>query len=278
MHSDCATITGKAHKLCQDYARANGTSTILADGCSSSPDSDFGARLLVKSVENATGYSDITTAIKKASEWANDLKLERESLDSTLLTLDVREILVDKNFAFQKRIFHTEIYGDGLVAVKLKNGNILSYLINFPSGYPQYLSYKLSPDRQKLLTDRVGVNKKTIHYLEIKADGEIVEESLSEEDERPVIFDMPLFDPNNPDEDIEFAAIMTDGVCSFVRKAENGQLEPIIYTEVLKRMMNIQVPKGEFVQRQMNGFVKEFTKLGWYNVDDFSVGMIYAKD
>ena len=55
MFADCAFAAGRGHDVCQDYAAAGGGAdepyAILADGCSTSPDTDVGARLLVKCIE-----------------------------------------------------------------------------------------------------------------------------------------------------------------------------------------------------------------------------------
>ena len=52
IHVDCAFRMGRTHLVCQDYAAVAAGEfpcVLLADGCSWSPDTDMGARLLVRS-------------------------------------------------------------------------------------------------------------------------------------------------------------------------------------------------------------------------------------
>ena len=66
MNADSAFRMGSTHAVCQDYAVASAWTAaahtdgaappprpyiILSDGCSSTPDTDVGARLLVKAAE-----------------------------------------------------------------------------------------------------------------------------------------------------------------------------------------------------------------------------------
>src|SRR6476659_1428102 len=51
MNADATINIGATHALCQDYVIAKDRHVILSDGCSSSPDTDIGARLLVKALE-----------------------------------------------------------------------------------------------------------------------------------------------------------------------------------------------------------------------------------
>src|SRR5689334_13151177 len=124
MNSDCGFCIGDTHVVCQDYATAHGGEcayAILADGCSSSPDTDIGARLLVKSAgavleafahdfvqdtDRALGryYSAV---LAKARAHAKRMELDRECLDATLLTL----------IASQSHWF-AGVYGDGVLAAR----------------------------------------------------------------------------------------------------------------------------------------------------------------
>ena len=54
MNANSAINIGATHSLCEDYviAQSEGHYVILSDCCSSSPDTDIGARLLVKAAEN----------------------------------------------------------------------------------------------------------------------------------------------------------------------------------------------------------------------------------
>ena len=62
MNADSVFNIGATHAVCQDYVIARSGETtfgspnagpyiILSDGCSSSPDTDMGARLLVKAMD-----------------------------------------------------------------------------------------------------------------------------------------------------------------------------------------------------------------------------------
>ena len=94
MNADHHFWMGKTHNVCEDYAMS-GTSggvsyAIVSDGCSSSPDTDFGARILaraaLKHIYQAWSlekYSD--SVINTARSGALSLGLPQRALDATLL-------------------------------------------------------------------------------------------------------------------------------------------------------------------------------------------------
>ncbi|MFN2514557.1 MAG: protein phosphatase 2C domain-containing protein, partial [Pyrinomonadaceae bacterium] len=114
MNVDSAFIIGATHAVCQDYAVAgNGLPThqardenspaapylILSDGCSSSPDTDIGARLLVKAAEQILlVYRPLASELpemhkesaQRALTWAGLAGLSPQVVDATLLTAHVR--------------------------------------------------------------------------------------------------------------------------------------------------------------------------------------------
>ncbi len=107
MNSDWFLRTGSTHKMCEDYALTNdrfnpGNPTapgpiigtpfaILADGCSSSPHTDFGARLLSASVRHIVReFPHLEPVRVYLSAWraalaaTQSLHLPLDSLDTTL--------------------------------------------------------------------------------------------------------------------------------------------------------------------------------------------------
>jgi hypothetical protein len=278
-HSDAATITGKSHRVNQDYARAacnHMPFVLVSDGCSSSADTDFGARLLVKSAENVIrvsfGENWHDRAIHNAQKAASFINLDTTCLDATLLSLVFNGVTYDSVTA--------SLFGDGAVVTKYKDGSLAVLLVNYPSGYPQYLSYDLDEARLQALYSVIGgSNRRLLEHCLINSDGstgQLPDGMKCSEDAKEAMTaaNIPLSKGENAE--VECIAVFTDGVQSFVRKDEDGILQPVPYIDVIKRMMGVKIYKGEFMQRQMNGFVKEFAKNGWYNVDDFTVGAIYV--
>ena len=98
MNADCIYRIGAGHAVCQDYCVARGGDdpyVVIADGCSSSPDTDCGARLLVRSAAallpaRADLASDAEfgqAVVERALPHAEGLGLPAQALDATLLWL-----------------------------------------------------------------------------------------------------------------------------------------------------------------------------------------------
>ena len=185
MNADSAFVIGAAHAVCQDYARAGnnlpaalaantGQSpspyVIVSDGCSSSPDTDVGARLLAKAAEQALlapvklSVSAITEAhaeaARRALRWAKLTGLSPQAVDATLLTahLSGDELIVGCS-------------GDGVIVLESWLGVADVYVISFASGYPLYPSYAHQPERLLALR-RSGRDGKEIKHFRRDAPGE----------------------------------------------------------------------------------------------------------
>jgi hypothetical protein len=278
MNCDVAFAMGRSHRVCQDYARCNTTwrdasmrtdplaeylpdgkpYIILADGCSSSQDSDFGSRLLVKYAENFLGHPDFhASVIAAADATAKSMGLADTALDATLLTARYTEQKCDG--------IEVSVYGDGVVAAKDKDGKIEVASISYPSGYPRYLSYSLSEKRTAhLLSHTQGNKRQQVHY-NILPDG-TVEEVLT------CSFDDPVYSVYVPAGRYEWVALFSDGVFSF-----QGDDAPKM-TDVVKKLTTFKgAIGGEFVQRSLNVLMRECKEKKWTHYDDLSVGVIYLK-
>src|SRR6185369_1284542 len=137
MGADCFFRMGSRHHVCQDYARTGGyrgyTIAALSDGCSSSPDTDFGARFLVQAfmqVPMATGDS----VAMAASCMAAASGLPRSCLDATLLAV----------FESGIGVVHAIRAGDGVFAYRDRDGTWFYDQVEFGNNAPAYLSYRLN--------------------------------------------------------------------------------------------------------------------------------------
>ena len=110
---------GKHHVVCEDYALSDSSSTcayaIVFDGCSSSPDVDFGARALALSAKRsllringgemtADLFGKIT--IRNLEHIGDTVPLHPQALDATLLMAFVKENSVTKHVRHEILILH----------------------------------------------------------------------------------------------------------------------------------------------------------------------------
>ena len=272
MHADAFFAMGKTHTVCQDYARAGKTSTgrtyaIVSDGCSSSPDTDFGSRFLVTAAVQALEQQEVPdphSIIWRAREPAVGF-VPLRCLDATLLMayeLDNGQIAVDAT-------------GDGVIIAVGKDGTLEVWEIN-QNGFPGYLSYRLDLNRLRGYLTESGGGKRTVkHWL----NGALVDTAESQitisTDKTPkvegFVFRLRL-DP----ELLKLVMILSDGALSFGNH-ETGQ--PVPLAEVLPEVLNIKVLKGEFLIRAHRWFLtKECLKRSWQHSDDFGSAAIILED
>ncbi len=282
MNADSAFAMGKRHEVCQDYAQSGAEGGLaggwISDGCSSSPDSDIGARLLVLGARQSTraametGWGFVKDAVPEdiglmaisgALLSSKMLDLPQETLDATLLSVvsDGTHVCLSA-------------FGDGVMFLRWAGGATKCLDIELTNGYPDYLSYRLDKSRR----DRYNMTwEKTKGTKLLRASwgpkGDV-------EDKQP-----RWLDPHKGYAEIhgivqgtawlELAAVMSDGVRSFYRKGENGAAEPVPLAEVLDGLLDFRLHSGRFVQRRLNRFLKDAAAKGWEHHDDISVAAIH---
>jgi hypothetical protein len=281
MNADSVFQIGAAHTVCQDYARARagcadanatgqGAFVILCDGCTSSPDTDTGARLLAMAAEQLFTSSGAPSAretpglhleaARRALEWAEMLGLPPQAVDATLMTahLDGGDLIV-------------ACTGDGVVCLGSRGGALDAFDISFPSGYPLYPSYAQQTGRLITLLDAGRAAKQVQHF---RADS--AGEPLRLRDERggeslTEVFAVPAGD-------YLYAALFSDGVHSFytTRRTETGRpVEAIPFDEVLRELVSFKSTRGSFVGRRARRFLKDCQARGWQHADDLAVAALH---
>lgn len=256
---------GKSHKVCQDYIIHGETPVphvILGDGCSSSPNTDVGARILVHLTSNTLKFSiklkmdTLPGMIKlwveaQADSILRDLGLVSQNLDSTLVVL-----YKDPNFNTIKLM----MIGDGIIITKTKDNHPYIVKVSYMGEMPYYLSYSLDKKRNKAY-DQAAKELQADGFTKVVSDR--YEELLPYCDITVVDYDL---------NDYEYIIVSSDGLDSFYRQ-DTGEKIPVEI--IVQELCNFKSFKGEFLQRRMKRMLRDYEKQGIYHYDDLSVGIIY---
>lgn len=264
MNSDAAFTIGKTHQICQDYtaAKINATerhTVALADGCSSSANSDIGARLLVQAALSANESSVcepvfFERALRQSAACVDLLGLDPVCLDATLLVIQAT-----------KERFTLACYGDGVLCLGRRGGGLDLYSVAFDSGYPGYPSYQLDSQRAGQWAVQDGGSRTLTRWS-----------GLGEAKTTPV--QEAVVRLSGQCADYAFAAALSDGIHSFseVREAETGKVaRPVSIWDAATRLLAFKSAKGQFVQRRMAAFGRERLAQNWQHSDDLSIGAVW---
>jgi Protein phosphatase 2C len=293
MNSDCGYRIGRSHAVCQDYAVARGGEqpyVIVADGCSSSPDTDIGARLLVKAAEafigsfpgkGSEGAAFDGTCIGPAGGSGTDayhrqtivtarahaalLGVCDRALDATLLTAAVRG-----------ERWLAAVWGDGVVAMKDREGRIHVRSVTFAEGLPRYLNYAADPARQAAFLAR-SENHWSVERLVMEPDGAVVGK---ERELLPADGSRVAFWATGAVAEYAWVAILSDGIHSFTeaRVTETGRTSaPVPLAVALRELLAFKNANGVFVQRRLQRLLRsEGSREGfpYTHYDDLAMGVI----
>ena len=242
MNSDAIINIGSTHAVCQDYAIARRDYVILSDGCSSSTDTDIGARLLVRALDQQLSGHPTTeiaelhaNAARTALGWADMIGLPPQSVDATLLSAHINndDLIIACS-------------GDGVIILESQSGVLDVRPISSPSNYPFYPAYLHQPDR---LSEMV-TNKRCTKTIVIKLNVA----------------------------DYKYAAIASDGLTSFfhTQPSANGKrVEPVRLDDVLSELWSFKTSHGAFVQRRLKRFNKD---TQWQHADDLALAVLHLGD
>ena len=270
MGADCAFVVGKGHRVCEDYARSGKDFVVITDGCSSSPDTDVGARLLnIAACDFVYRFPDLdekfhNNVLSSAWMFCRTMGLPEESIDATLLVahrIDMKQIRVS-------------IWGDGYcIARKRKTKELMVYEQSYPDQFPLYLSYGINVNRYNdyLAQDH---GQKELHCWTVGTDG-----SISDKVETSSFLSKPKGEFCFPNEVFDLVVILSDGINSFfkIKATETSKTnEPISANDVIKKLLAFKNLNGAFVQRRLNGFFSDVNKCEWQHSDDVSLGAVFV--
>jgi len=274
---------GKDHTVCEDYARTGILNrydgeipfAIVCDGCSSSPNTDLGARFLALSFQEELQrygsrlYKDPSPVFRTSERYVSPI-LDKHCLDATLWGTFI-----------SKGTFWILGQGDGGYLTRMRDtGEVHIHLFDFDVNAPPYFSYLLEPQRAKAYQEQTGNGSYTeTTWLLMEECSEIVGTK------KKVICD---FSPwvDNPEfmvakmfsqEMYDLVMVFSDGVQSF-HDLNDPSREIDVVSEILEEFLKIKNYNGEFMVRRINRFLKDCAKRNWVHADDLGVAALYAPE
>lgn len=280
---------GSTHIKCEDYASDSNKGVqdekaspmvVLSDGCSSSPHTDMGSRLLCMSAWNHMREESIPSLQRIVS----DAQFTRRSSSKVrpyagLLGSSASSNAFDATLLLAWRCLEgvtVKAAGDGVVVGRRRDGSFDVFVISFFGNAPAYLSYLQNEARaENYLSLGYGQRKITKYRME----GLQLKEIETSENSAALIggsdegwvetFRFPYMQ-------YDLVAIFSDGVETFVDTSVPGKRTPVGLANVLYEVFSLKSYGQNFVQRRVKRFLqKTCPKRCWSHEDDFSVGMIY---
>ena len=275
MHSDAFFTIGTSHTICQDYALAGKTKdgkafAVVADGCSSSAHTDFGARLIAAAAIDCAEYRSLLPAIVySVAKDSLPKALSATALDATLLVAleTTAGVVVDR-------------YGDGFVIARRRDGVIEVVSDDFNNA-PPYLSYLLDANRMReYLKYTGGICKTSIVEMGAKTNEEL--HGMQHENVlctvNPTIVEFCTWAYHSSvytSALYDLVVLVSDGLGSFVRK--DGNAAPTAH-ELIADLLGIKTFTGEFVTRRAKRFLQTAKNAGLEHYDDLGLAAIYLGD
>jgi len=266
--TDSIMMLGKTHNICEDYALDTDSFVVVCDGCSSSKNTDIGARLLAHYYKKNANAFDLEyifeqnalDAITNTFETIKKLGIDKTAGDATFLTTCVDD-----------GVFHSFMVGDGHFIFRKRTGEIVDYKVSYKNSMPSYLSYKLDLSRGLLYDEYIAKESPVAKVVctIIKPNGEIVDSGDCVDDS------LSFYNTFHNIKDYDMSLISTDGIDSF-QNIKTG--ESVVITDVLKEIMNFKVMTPQFLKRRIKRMVETFNKNNIYNFDDISLGAIFIDE
>lgn len=254
---------GDQHKICEDYIIQGSDQVpllILSDGCSSSDNTEMGARILcylakqylfyrAGHLHDLDYYQMGNWIIYNAEMTCRHLGLLKGCLDATLII----------SYELDGTVY-VYMYGDGAVITKNERGIIQADSIEFTNNAPYYLSYLIDEFRdevyhsnkyEKVLYTTSSIEQSGLFVNNLSYDEKVVLKYSTRE--FPTIF------------------ICSDGIQSFIKK-DPSQRDILDPHEVLPEMMAFKNTRGEFLKRRMKRALKDLDSQDITHYDDLSIG------
>jgi len=277
LRTDWFITTGSTHNICQDYVITGRTDqlvyTIVADGCSSSPRSEIGAKFLALSAESILLNYDAYSIRCFPYDKLGQLIIEKAATMRRALGVDFALDATLGLLISDGKDIRSYMYGDGCLIVITKHYTYAHtgfYTLNAP----YYLSYYLDRERH---TSYVTMHEQQDYEYPRRYSRQYVRRADSVEWEHES-HDFNYYEPHeyySPDwRDVQAVMITTDGLESF---RAPGQ-ETLGFTAVVEQATAFKNWQGAFLKRRFNKMLLEYNNNNIKPTDDLAAAVIINEE
>lgn len=263
IHSDIFLEKGNSHQVCEDYI-IHGDDPfqyiILADGCSSSDNTEMGARILCHLTKQFLRYyqGEFPINADRLGSWViHNAEMTARQLGLNLSCLDAT--LIVSYYDIDSREIHTIMFGDGCLVINEKETmTVLS--ISYMNNAPYYLTYNIADDKRMLYED-LAISKT---LSRVDTSGTNIREGTF------------TYSPSEffhiVNDDFVSLLMASDGLESFmeVNLSTPKMMSAMMIANDLLAFKNT---KGEYLKRRAKKQMKVYTRGSINHFDDLSVGV-----
>lgn len=244
-----AFIKGHSHLKCDDYAIHSDNCAFLSDGCSGSPNSDIGAKIVPYA---AMQYMKTKIFYDFEDYFQYMSTILKEKFPNTY---DIFDCTIGGLYLTNYRI-HIGLLGDGIIYIKFKDGSVTYRKQYYAQNTPFYMSYLLSEIR-KQLWESIPNN-----MLYTESYDSLLETAIIGHSTRNIFFKEYHIS------DINFIAIFSDGP---------EQVNGMELKDVLIELTDFKNFNGDFAWRRLKRFEETKKKQSILCRDDISM-VIYKNE
>lgn len=254
-------VIGDGHDVCEDYTWSGMIlgkfpCVILSDGCSSSDDTDIGARIMVRSMKETLeesltapfNYDSIMMEFRSYyKSMARAMFLPDPALDATILVAVIME-----------GVIHTIQYGDGYIVHKQPNKTVMDYY-QYPFNAPFYHHYTAKYDYEQRYLANFGDQN-----MIASGGDETVLNHVKDAGSHHCVYYI-----DNSDLGLHTISLLSDGVDTFFQGNDRIELN-----SVLDDILSFKNTTGEFVKRKLKMYLHKNAKNNIQHYDDISLATI----
>lgn len=269
VNTDSFFSIGNGHVIdgvpCQDYAltcdglHLGSKLAVVSDGCSASPDSDIGARILCHMLKKKFQTYEIIKQMRATVSLAHSLLKSDFNLAETCLDATLCYVTYDPS-RVEGFDVHVKLIGDGSFFVKYKNHTSQFVSLDWEFNAPPYLNYLTNAVRMSHLLGS-GQKGKQTEVLQGLTSTDVEEFEISMQEH--------LYDDINfvyDSRQLESISVMSDGM---------GQIIGKQLLEAIEEFNAFKDYTGSFVKRRAIRALKDLAKDGHKPIDDVSIATLH---